>query len=363
MINLLIPTMPNDTHAIYVHLAIQQKGHNSLLWQTADFPTLQMHSFEFNNKELHWAAHGPNFSIQNQFFDVVWYRRPRPPLLSNKLHQDDRKSSKKENRALFNSFWHIIAPDALWVNSDENAKRANCKMLQLKVAMQLGLMIPKTLMSNDPAKIRKFIIDNGPNNTIYKTFCPLAWQPSPYGHLAYSTVVTPESLSSDELLQSTAGIFQEKITKAFELRVTYFGTHPVAVKLCSQEHPQGQIDWRAIPDQELVIEPYQLPDAIHEKCKALMDVFGLLFGCFDFIVTPANEYYFLEINEQGQFLWIEDVNPDIKMLDIFSEFLIGKNKQFAYKEHKNSILLSDLSTEVAEIKAKAVAEHLYSMVC
>ena len=65
------------------------------------------------------------------------------------------------------NFWHIINPDALWINSDENAKRVNCKMLQLKIAMQLGFMIPHTLMSNDPIKIRKFIIDNGLNNTIY----------------------------------------------------------------------------------------------------------------------------------------------------------------------------------------------------
>ena len=161
-------------------------------------------------------------------------------------------------------------------------------------------------------------------------------------------------------MQSTAGIFQKKIAKAFELRVTYFGTYPVAIKLCSQEHPQGQIDWRAIPDEELVTQPYELPDEINNKCKALMDAFGLLFGCFDFIVTPDNEYYFLEINEQGQFLWIEDLNPDIKMLDIFTEFLIAKNKQFIYKENKNAISLSDFSMKVSAIKTKALTQHLYA---
>ena len=146
--------------------------------------------------------------------------------------------------------------------------------------------------------------------------------------------------------------------KAFELRITYFGNYPVAVKLRSQEHPKGQLDWRAIPTHELDIELYQLPEKIHEKCIALMEVFGLLFGCFDFIVTPKNEYYFLEINEQGQFLWIEELNSDIKMLDIFTQFLINKDKYFQYSDCRNAVSLLDFQEESMRIKDSAMSQHL-----
>jgi len=361
MTSVLIFTMPSDSHATYVHLALQKKGCNSVLWQTADFPLQQTHSFEFDNNKVYWTAKGPNFLIEHSYlFDVVWYRRPRPPSLSELIHPEDQSNSERENKALFSSFCHLIATDALWINRDENAKKANCKALQLKIAMQLGFLTPKTLMSNDPAKIKSFIRDNGPGNTIYKTFCPLSWQPNPnpYGHLAYSTIVNLESLSSDNLLQTTAGIFQKKISKAFELRVTYFGVYPVAVKLNSQEHIDGIIDWRAIPTQELKIEPYILPDIIHEKCKSFMNAFGLEFGCFDFIVTPDNDYYFLEINEQGQFLWLEELNPEIKMLDIFSEFLINKKKCFAYQKNTHSVSLQDFDKQAAAVRTKNMIQHV-----
>ena len=63
-----------------------------------------------------------------------------------------------------------------------------------------------------------------------------------------------------------------------------------------------------------------------------MNHFGIVFGCFDFIVTPDGEYFFLEINEQGQFLWVEDANPSIKMLDTFTEFLIEQSSNFRGKK-------------------------------
>lgn len=362
---ILIPTMPDDTHAIQVQLALRAKGHNALLWCTADFPSRQTHAFELDQGEIQWIstlADGLTIkdSIHNQNFDIVWYRRPKAPILSVVLHEDDRKNSARENSAFFQNFWHIIAPDALWINSPDNARRANCKMLQLKIAMQIGLAIPKTLVSNDPAKIKTFIADNVPAQTIYKTFSPVAWyDPKVNLHLAYATNITVEDLTSDTILQSTAGIYQQKIAKAFELRITYFGTYGVAVKLRSQEHPKGQMDWRAIPTHELIIEPYEIPQDINEKCIALMRKLGLLFGCFDFIVTPDNEYYFLEINEQGQFLWIEELNPDIKMLDIFVEFLIAKGDNFSYKFNENSISLLTFKDEMLYVQDKMLEQHLH----
>jgi glutathione synthase/RimK-type ligase-like ATP-grasp enzyme len=86
------------------------------------------------------------------------------------------------------------------------------------------------------------------------------------------------------------------------------------------------MDWRNIPSNELQVEEFELPPEIKEKCIVFMKEMGLLFGCFDFIVTPDGEYYFLEINEQGQFLWVEDRNPNIKMLDSFVRFLVDPLK-------------------------------------
>ena len=65
---------------------------------------------------------------------------------------------------------------------------------------------------------------------------------------------------------------------------------------------------------------------IKAQCQRMMKELGLLFGCIDLIVTPDGEYYFLEVNEQGQFLWIDDIAPSINMLEQFCAFLIAPHK-------------------------------------
>ncbi|MBA3537169.1 MAG: hypothetical protein H0T84_11265 [Tatlockia sp.] len=51
-----------------------------------------------------------------------------------------------------------------------------------------------------------------------------------------------------------------------------------------------------------------------------MKEIGVVFGCFDFIVTPDDEIIFLELNEQGQFLWVEEILPELCYMDMFAEF-------------------------------------------
>lgn len=158
----------------------------------------------------------------------------------------------------------------------------------------------------------------------------------------------------------TPGIFQEKIEKSYELRVTYFGEYPIAVKINSQGHPKGSMDWRQIPGEELVLSEYELPDDINNQCKALMKKLGIVFGCFDFIVTPDGEYCFLEVNEAGQFLWIEHIDPSIKVLNTFTEFLI-EGLDFK-KPGKSSgvVSLSDFHEEAESIMQKNMKIHFNS---
>ena len=52
-------------------------------------------------------------------------------------------------------------------------------------------------------------------------------------------------------------------------------------------------------------EPYELPDAVKAFCIKFLQDMHLNFGCFDFIVTPQDQFVFLECNPNGQWLWIE----------------------------------------------------------
>lgn len=185
----------------------------------------------------------------------------------------------------------------------------------------------------------------------------MSWIGKDFLRLTYTREITKKQLPSDEVLQITPGIFQKKIDKAYELRINFFGDHAITAKLNSQEHAQGKMDWRYAPISELKIEEFELPESIYQKCKSFMKKFGIVFGCFDFIVTPDNEYYFLEVNEQGQFLWIEDVNPEIKLLDAFTDFLIAGSRDFTWKKSPESLSIANYREQMVAIKEEAIKKH------
>lgn len=353
---ILIATMPDDVHALFVHFALARLGHHSCLWYTADLPTLQAHSFEMNNKEIVWNVVGSDLELHNETFDVVWYRRPRFPILPDNLHPDDKKAAYRENLALFDTFWNVIAPEAQWINPPKRAKEANCKLLQLKTAAEVGLNIPKTLISNNPEKIKAFLKEHKTDEVIYKPFVPQMWDEEKTMRISYTNTIRLENLPADSMLQITPGIFQRKIPKAFELRITMMGKQAVTAKILSQQHTKNNLDWRSLPPLELPIEKFDLPGGVTKKCIAFMDKLGLVFGCFDFIVTPEGEYYFLEINEQGQFLWVEELDPSIKMLNSFVTFLLSSGKQNCNIQ-KHDISLTSLEDDVTKLREIRMQQH------
>ena len=146
--------------------------------------------------------------------------------------------------------------------------------------------------------------------------------------------------------------------KKYELRITCFGDYLVAAKLNSQSHESGKIDWRAISEGELSIEPYTLPPRLENQIRAFMRKLGLVFGSLDFIVTPEDEYIFLEVNEQGQFLWIEEYNLDFKMLDIFVNFLLSRSREFEWNPRILAHQIDNYRSDMSEIVARNVREHV-----
>jgi len=52
-----------------------------------------------------------------------------------------------------------------------------------------------------------------------------------------------------------------------------------------------------------------------------MGKLGLVSGGVDFIVSPDGSWCFLEINEAGQFLFIESWCAELKVLEAFCQFV------------------------------------------
>jgi glutathione synthase/RimK-type ligase-like ATP-grasp enzyme len=339
MARILIPTYPQDMHAFEVALALEDQGHEAVLWHGSDFPTLASASVEIRGESLDWEIAGPDLAGGRPPFAIVWHRRPTPPVLPGDMHPGDLPVARRECRTFLDGLYHLVAPDAFWVNPLASWELAENKPVQLREAVRAGLSVPPTLMSNDPARIRRFL-DEFQGRAVYKPFNPAQWDADDRMAVLLTSEITPEDLPDDSILRLTPGIFQARIDKAHELRVTVMGRHVVTARLGSQEVEETRLDWRAA-GAKLRIEPDRLPEDVERACLRLMESLGILFGCFDFIVTPGGEHVFLEVNPAGQFLWVEEANPEIPVLAPFVDFLLSRDPVFRWRPAPDAIRQAD----------------------
>ena len=106
---------------------------------------------------------------------------------------------------------------------------------------------------------------------------------------------------------------QQYIRKQYEVRLTIIAREVYAVRIDTK----NKIDWR-LDYQNHRYTLIICPEDIIKKCNQMMDDLNLIFGAFDFIVTPEDKWVFLEVNPNGQWLWLEQsLNLDIskKILD------------------------------------------------
>ena len=169
--------------------------------------------------------------------------------------------------------------------------------------------VPDTCFANNKAAVREFS-----NN--YDIVClksidndNIWFEEEMQEHVLYTQAVKSKDLLAlpDEAFSQTVTYLQNYIPKAYELRVTVVGTEVFPCRIDSQEMEtgSGKIDWRQGLDKGLHHSKYHVPKAVSDFCTAFLKRLSLNFGCFDFIVTPENDYVFLECNPNGQWLWIE----------------------------------------------------------
>ncbi|HEX6900448.1 MAG TPA: hypothetical protein VF789_12065 [Thermoanaerobaculia bacterium] len=348
--SIVILTETEDIHAYAVSEALSLKGRPPVLWHTSDFPSASVETFHFQGRQLEAVIEGSDFTIVPEDVSVVWRRRPSHVIPESILHPADQAFAETECSVFRRSALSVLADGAFWVNSPDAANRASRKILQHKLALEVGLSVPDTIYTNDPQKIRGFIRSHH-GTAVYKPFRGVAWRTPDRSWVPFTSEVSEATLVEADLLQLVPGIYQELLPKSYEIRVTVMGRQVFAAKILSQETASGKLDWRKSYG-ELRMEPIELPAEVSSRCLKLMARLDLVFGCFDFVVTPAKEYYFLEVNEMGQFLFVERFT-DLPLLDAFSDFLISGRPDFVWEPSAHPISYSEV-----EARAHSFAEEM-----
>ena len=339
--NILIITCAADIHATAVEWLLRRWGHNVVTWIIPDFPARQQSTLAISpSGQSQITLRGPEVKYDGEDFDTVWLRRIYKPVLSPDLHPADKAYASRESISFVRNLRHMISPNAFWVNPPRQQETASLKAAQLVAAAGCGLRIPATLMSNDVEKVREFF-DTHNGNIVFKPFLQSYWDTETTTASLWTSRVDRSVLNNEFAITNCAGIYQPKIQKAYEVRATAIGQHLFAAKLHSQEHAESRLDWRSDVQFRVRAEKMELPSPVQTACRDLMASLGIVFGCFDFIVTEEGEYVFLEVNEMGQFLWVEDRCPDLKLLDAFTRLLISRQTNFALPFPTEAISFND----------------------
>lgn len=329
MTTILIPTVQDDIHAAAVAQALEHMGHRAIRWFCADLPQRCAASFAIADDAAASISFEDELEQQTiDGIDVFWNRRVGQPIIGQQLLPSDRQVAFNESVRFVRGLLMTVSQTAFSVNEHGSARAAENKVLQLHVARQVGLALPPTLISNDPQRIRQFLSTHAHSGTIFKSFKPATWESNDRVAVLYTSKVDMDALPDDDVLRMSPSIFQAYVPKAFEVRVTCMGAELVAAQLDSQLTREGTIDWRMASRDAMRVTPIELPAAIADKCRVLLKRLGLVFGCMDFIVTPSGDYVFLEVNQMGQFLWVEEACPDIPLLQTFCDFIVSRNPGF-----------------------------------
>lgn len=118
----------------------------------------------------------------------------------------------------------------------------------------------------------------------------------------FTNKLKPEHIAQLDQYLLTPSIYQRNIPKAYKVRVTVVGREVFAAAVDSQATAATRQDWRR---ERLPFRTYALPTIIADQFVALVQALQLRFGAIDLIKSTDGQYYFLEINPNGQWAWVE----------------------------------------------------------
>lgn len=326
---ILIVTTERDAHADDMVRKLSKDGHEVIRLNSQDIPLdiairLELGDpFQGNITLFKNSRHIDTASIRS-----VWWRKPADWNLPPTLGEQERIFVTEEIRHGFSGLWATL--ECYWVSFPENIRQASWKIEQLRRAAKFGLEIPRTIVTNDIEEARHFYkMCNG--NVVYKVLTDpflaagKVHEPPQTAQVVHTTVLTEKHLEHLENIRLTPIMLQEYIQKDFELRITVIGNEIFAVEIHSQENEKTKVDWRHF-DVQIPFRKASLSPSLLQTCIEFVHSYNLNYSAIDMIYTPDGRYIFLENNPNGQFLFAENMVPELKMLDALAKCLIrGSN--------------------------------------
>ena len=325
--SILIITHSDDNDSVTrVAEAIARKGGHTIRFDTDRYPTdvrLTAYYDTSGDERLTLTNEEGEFDLRE--VTAVWHRRISfGAHLPAGLDKQLRHASLGETSAAAHGM--LASLNAFRIDHIQHIRRAENKQLQLQVARELGLDIPRTLTTNDPTAVRAFA-KSCEGGIVTKMLSSFAIYEEGKELVVFTNRVKPEDLADLSGLSICPATFQELVPKSLEIRVTVVGQRVMSASVDSQVSERAAHDWRR--DGVSMLQdwrPYQLPVEVEEKILRLMDYFSLNYGAIDIILTPDGKHVFIELNPCGEFFWLERT-PGLPISGAIADLLLGHSQR------------------------------------
>ncbi len=170
------------------------------------------------------------------------------------------------------------------VASGSNASKPH----QIALVEELGLAIPKTMVTNLPETARDFYDFVG-GQAIYKSISYVR---------SIVQVMKEEDLDRLDTLKNCPIQIQERI-EGVDVRVHVVDEQVFPTRILASES-----DYRY--DKAAELEPFELPEELAQACRNVAGALGLVLAGIDLRLTPEGKAYCFEVNPSPAFAWYED---------------------------------------------------------
>ena len=302
--NVLIASNTDDAHATAVQDRLRERS----------IPGVRLDSDTFTSGQHIWRVHSDtNLASSSSWYvpdvNVVWYRRVKFPEPTNAV----QSFLNQEGQGLLDC---ILADyrDCRWVNPRDRLVEARSKIVQLQRAKGAGLRIPDTIVTTSLEALGKFSARHN-GQVVAKPI-----QAQVVGSGDDSLVIGTRQLSLEHFesaIKFAPCYAQERLLLKSEIRVVAFGDRLYSFRLTAKEKAD---DLKQLKLSQIDHERCELDGSTSRKIHSLMLLYGLEFAAIDLAVIDDEEPVFLELNPNGQWLWLQYMTGE-NLIDPFIDLL------------------------------------------
>ncbi len=251
----------------------------------------------------------------------IWLRRIWSPKLPEDLDPAYSGYCANESSTHFNNYLATL-DKTCWMDNPSAVHKAQNKLYQMEEAVKEDILMPETLVSNNPERIKNFF-NKVDGNMIAKMQTVLSVSMSGGGPEFRTSKIERSDLDSLDSVRYSPMIFQQEISKKAEYRVIFVDGKFYCGRIDNDTVASDSPDIKS--NKSVVWNNGTLPADLEAKICRMMKSMNLTFGAIDIVETIDGEFVYLEVNPVGEWGMLE-MHLDLPISKAIAETIDKKIK-------------------------------------